>query len=265
MSHNVLGQEVSDDTTGQLADQGTDQFDYAAFAEANIGEGKRYQNAEDALKALAKKTAHQDTFIGTLKLENQGQRSDIEVLKTKLGESKKLDDLMALLVDPSTTPAKGDDSPKHTQEDIQKLIQQALDAQRQHDKDNEVRATYQQNQDKAFKLLAAEGGFGSEANAKRAILQYVGQSSEREKIINELGSIDPEGVVHFLKSQVKLDNPMPGTGGTKLNVGAVAADTGQLTWEKVKLIKKENPELYKSRSFQLKIHQAAAANPNFWK
>jgi hypothetical protein len=256
----VLGRSVSDDTPVG------DELDVDKFVQENIGEGRKYATPEDALKALVKKAAHQDTFIETLKLENQGTQRDVENLQAKLAEAKKLDDLMAALVGTGAAPDGDDDKPPApaNQVDLQKLVKDALNAEKAAEAEQLSRAQRQANQDKAFQLLAATEGFGSEANAKLAIRKYVGEDKARADLLNRMGESQPEAVAAFLKLQLKDDQTLPGTGDTRFNPGSEPVSRKeQLTWSKVKQIKKDNPALYKSRQFQMRIHAAAAANPNF--
>lgn len=107
MSETVLGQALDTPTTGEdrgLASHASDkEFSYEAFVQENVGEGKKYKTAEEALEALAKKAAHADTFIETLKLEKKGVETEKEQLAARLAEATKIDDLMAILTqDPNS-------------------------------------------------------------------------------------------------------------------------------------------------------------------
>ena len=265
----VLGQTLGNDSSS-LGDAG-DDFNFTQYSESNIGEGKRWASADEALAALAKKAVHQDTFIETLKLEKQGVEKEREKLVEQLGSSDKLDELYKVLTE---TPGAAEGVKPVTQEaaavskdDISSTVQELLDARTQAETEKQRLKKLQDNQDKAFSLLsksADEGGFGSVEDAKLAIKMYVGDSDERKHILNELGAHQPEAVAAFLKGQVSLDK----LGGTSESARATgsseATGKGGLTWNEVQRIKKDNPELYKSRKFQVSIHRAAAENPNFW-
>lgn len=264
----VLGQDLADQQ-GELGTKGG-EFDYESYAAENIGEGKRWASADEALAALAKKTVHQDTFIDTLKLEKKAVEMEKQKILDSAGSNDKLDELYNLLTTEGAATAASQSNGEAvtiSKEDIQSTVQELLDARTQAERDAQRQNASQANQDKAFSMLSKsseDGGFGSEAAARQAIRQYVGDSEEKAALLNNLGATQPEAVAAFLKTQVEVAR-LEGDADTAHSSGATASkQTGLLSWADVQRIKKDNPELYKDRRFQMKIHEHAGKNPSFW-
>lgn len=276
MSEQVLGHSLEDsdnDNSGKLASEVNDNISYEAFVQENVGEGKKYGTVEQAIEALAKKAAHADTFIETLKLEKQGVETEKEQLAARLAEAKKIDDLMAVLApDPDASSGNnaqqngndGDDQGQQvTQEQLQGMVRDMLQAEKQAELENQGKQKKAENQNKAWESL--KQAYGSEKGAKDAIKKYVGTDKSKADIINRMGEATPEAVAEFLKLHVKPGEAVSGVGNTDLNVGEdFNPNKGLLTWKKVQEIRKNDPKLYKDRKFQLQIHKAAASNPHFW-
>jgi len=274
LDEKVLGMDLNqDDKSG--ADAKDDKFDADAFLAENVGEGKQYATEREALIAVANRKFDSDVFIKTLQLEVQGERQGKEELEAKLLDAKKIDDLLSAINADVSDPPKDDDDPSKTDsaqvdmDQVKTIVKDMFDAEKVN-ADTAVRVeAIKANQDKAFDLMSkpvSEGGFGSLENAKLAIREFVGTDKERADIVNRMGSHTPEAVAEFLKIQLKGNDKLDGAGGSEFTVeDKVDMNINMLTWAKAKDVKKKDPKLYKSRQFQMQIHAAAAANPNFWK
>jgi len=264
MSEAVLGQDL----TGSK-EAGSDNFNFETFAAENIGEGKKYATTEEAFGALSKKAAHQDTFIETLKLEKEGVEREKGDLENRLKEAKTVDDLLKAVTDPETeTPTGGGNSAQVSKEQITTIVTDLLKAEKEATAVQSQTAVLNANRDKAFESLsksAEEGGFGSEANAKEAILRYVGDDKTKADLINRMGAYQPDSVAGFLKLQLNNSNKMEGLHGSEMSVTEEHNhNKGKLTWAQAQKIRKENPKLYRSREFQMQLHHSADTNENFW-
>lgn len=268
----VLGVDLTDDKSD--ADAKSDKFDADAFLAENVGEGKQYATEREALIAVANRKFDSDVFIKTLQLEVQGERQGKEELAAKLVDAKKIDDLLSA-ISADVDDGKGDDDPSKTDsaqvdmDQVKTIVKDMFDAEKVN-ADTAIKVeAIKANQTKAFDLMSkpvSEGGFGSLENAKLAIRAFVGTDKERADIVNRMGSHTPEAVAEFLKIQLKGNDKLDGAGGSGFNVeDKVDMNANMLTWAKAQDVKKNDPRLYKSSKFQMSIHAAAAANPNFWK
>jgi hypothetical protein len=268
----VLGVNVGEDDNSSSMSGDSNQFDSDAFIAENVGDGKKYATAEEALRELAKGKFHADLHINTLELEMKGEKKAKAELESKLVDSKKIDDLLNALTDEDSTvqPAAqaADGSAQIDLDQVKTIVRDLLVAEKDAENSVVLEQTKSSNRDAAFDLLAkpvSEGGFGSMENAKLAIREYVGQDSEKADIIDRMGSHTPEAVAEFLKIQLKGNDKLDGVGVSGINISENNKVTnGMLTWAKAKQVKKDDPALYKSPKFQMQIHEAAANNPDFW-
>lgn len=233
----VLGENLTDDKPAQEAQTPTE-----AFLSKYVGEGKKYKSEED----LAKAYANAEQFIETLKSEKQTLQQEME---SKLSQAKTVEDIMAALTaqPETTTVTKGDDrQPTISPEQIEKLVESHLTKKQQLD-------VIKANQDKAWTALAE--AFGDKEAAKKAVAEYIGGDKHKQELVNQMGSYTPNDLVKLIapakQAPVSFSEP-----------GEVVPDTvmpaGELSWDQVKQIKKQNPVLFKSREFQKKLHKLAA-------
>jgi len=257
----VLGEHInpssddSQDTNSQnLTDKlDNDDVDYIADL---VGEGKKYTTIEEAAKGLAKKAAHADRFIETLKSENKSKEE-------QLAAAKKVEDILSILKQQDETVVDNsvmDTSTDNTPVDIGEAIKKALAEKEVTDNKQTELNKIKVNQEKAWALLDKE--FGS--NSKKLIADYINSDPGRMKIINQLGSYQPEELVKFIKSQKDSISTLS-TNSTELVISEFDTPGNTLTWGKARKVKKENPTLYRSHKFQNALHQAAANNKNFYK
>lgn len=252
----VLGEDINSNsednqnTNQNLADQANTE-DYLADL---VGEGKKYSSMEEAAKALAKKAAHADTFIETLKTEKR-------TLEEQLSSARKVDDILAALnnTDESQQVINEETVEQKPQQDIKEIVVGLLKEKEDEVKQKQELDKIKINQNKTWELLTKE--FNGIDNAKLAVREYINNDSTKANIINQLGSYQPEELVKFLKSQ-KSDSFNPTVESTKRSVSEFETNIG-LTWSKAKQVKKENPKLYRSHKFQQMLHKAAESDPEF--
>lgn len=259
----VLGQDLSgDQPTGS-----DDKFDGSAFLADNVGDGKKFATVEEAVVELGKSKFHADSFIKTLELEAQGERTEKEKLALQLADSTKIDDLLKAIDKPDGE--KGVVTPAATvdMDQVKSLVGEMLTAEKDKSSSEATAKVVKANQDKAFALLSepvSEGGFGSLDNGKLAIREYCGDDTAKQDIINRMGAATPDAVAAFLKLQLNGNTKIEGIGGTAFNTPEnLDRQVGGLTWSQCMKIKKENPRLYKNHKFVASMHEAAASNPNF--
>lgn len=225
-----------------------------AFIAENVGEGKKYANAEEALLGLAKKAIHADEFIATLKNEKQEVVGKYEELSMR---QKTADEILAQIKG-AEAPKVSDQTPTQdsipTEEKVQSLVQAAL-------REKEVEAE-RVRKDEAVRSALLEAFNNDEAAMSKAMYDYVGDSDERMAALVNLGHQDPEALVRVLKSSndtATFSKPSPGNPGIP-----VAPKTSGLSWSQCMELKKSNPTKYRSIMFQTKMSEAAANNPNFY-
>lgn len=244
-------QNTTQDTTN-VADQAIEEN----YLDSIVGEGKKYKSIEEAAKSLAKKAAHADTFIETLKTEKR-------TLEDQLASAKKVDDILAALKQDTVSTETVIESTVTEQQpqDIREVVSNLLQEKENETKKDKEVAKIKTNQTKTWELLAKE--FDGIDNAKLKVRQYIDNDSTKANIINQLGSYQPEELVKFLKSQ-KSESFNPTTTPTKRSVTEFDDSISLgLTWSKAQKVKKENPRLYNSHKFKQMIHEAASKDPNF--
>lgn len=249
----ILGENInqnSDENTNQdnIADKAAEK-DYLAEL---IGEGKKFSTIEDAAKALAKKAAHADSFIETLKNEKRA-------LEAELTGAKKVEDILDALNINNKSEEKEDsfETNKFSEDNLRKEVQRLLNEEKEVEKKKVELDKIKTNQTKSWELLSSE--FNGIDNAKEIVKTYIGNDTTKANIINQLGSFKPEELVLFLKAY-KNNVPSGSTIGseTKLNISEFEMDSKNkgITWEQAKEIRKKNPKLYRSHKFQKLLHSA---------
>lgn len=227
--------------------------------DALVGEGKKYANVQE----LAKAYMHSQDFIETLIAEKRELEG---VTEETLARQNKIDDVLKLLrgeppADPQETiqsdPDKGDTPMAEDPSNEAPVVdeEQIL---------TKVEARMQQKalRDQSYALLLDACG-GDVDLRKEVVTKYINGNDARKALVDNLAVTDPEGLVRLLQPKPKA-NPDDGALPEGRKVGE-EGDTGKLTWEQAKKIKKENPKLYYSPAFQNRMHQAAASNPDFMK
>lgn len=250
----ILGEDLSGKPATPVAPPSEEQF----IAE-NVGDGKKYKTEAEALRALAKKALHADTFIEQLKEEKRQLEATYGDVATKLSEltakESRTDEILAAIKNQSTAPGTPPTQAGLSQEELNKQLEALLD-QRQ------TAALKKANSEKAWVLLDSQ--YGSREAAKEAVRQFIGTDPALKTTVGILGESNPEKLVEFITASKKKPESFTDPNENARNTDAIPAASG-LTWNKAKEIKKANPKLYWSPKFQAELHKAAATNPNFKK
>lgn len=219
-----------------------------------VGDGKKYKSIDD----LAKAYKNADQFIETLKREKQELESKYSTLST---QSKTVEEILAALqtdeptIRPQepTAPTPVIPTPVVAPEIKPEDIRRALDTMK---KQEEIK----ENQQKAWEGLAKL--FGTEDAAKEVIKGIIQADPLKQNVINELGSLDPEGLVIYMSRFKKQDETFSPDNNSR--VPFPSENATQLTWKKAEEIRKGNKKMYDSAAFQAMLEKAAATNPAFW-
>lgn len=255
----VLGEvvdtvEPTAPNTAPNADQQSEQ-DYLSEW---VGEGKKYASLEEAAKALAKKAVNADTFIEVLKREKADMEAELKKAKTMeqiVAELRRQEDTQPPTERTSNTapPIRDEVLAVLKDYEAQKLQEQA-------DKQRVEQA--KQNQTKFWEALTAKVG-GDREVAKQLVKNYIGSDQSKRETINLIGATDPDALLTMITAKPETVQFLQGLGQSGGGDSKVTgADT--LTWSQAQKLRKEQPELYKSRAFQQKLHLAASKNPNFF-
>ena len=253
----VLGEtvepaELTTPTNTSSADRQSEQ-DYLSEW---VGEGKKYASLEEAAKALAKKAVNADTFIEVLKREKADMEAELRKAKTMeqiVAELRRQEEPTSTNTSVKTPPIRDEVIAVLKDYEAQKLQEQA-------DKQRVEQA--RQNQTKFWDALTAKVG-GDRELAKRLVVNYIGSDQTKRETINMIGATDPDALLVMITSKPETVQFLQGAGGgTVGSSGTTSTDT--LTWSQAQKLRKENPEVYKSRAFQQKLHLAASKNPNFF-
>lgn len=211
-----------------------------------VGDGKKYKTVEE----LAKAYKNADQFIETLKTE---KRTAEEQYHDAISKSKSIEEILAALNETKTTIVE---KPTQTQEpvDVRGEVAKVM-------AERETAAKKKETADTSWSKLAEL--YGDLDKARVAVTEYVGGDPVKAKLIETLGSTNPDEMVKFMSSMKKPIETFTDD-GTPSNAdpnGIPAA----LTWKLAKDIKKNNPRLFNSMKFQKALHSAAASNTDFYK
>ncbi len=254
--------KVDPDKDGQGSHQEPD------YLELLVGDGKKYADGSNLAKGYANLQQHTNT-----------------ILEEKLALQAKLDEMVAtnrtvndVLAAINGNPDDGvDRSDKFNQqhdganqelskEDITAMITGAFN---QRDDDAVVQAEVvkvKANQKTTWEELSKV--YGDKEKAKVAVALYVGNDENKKKLVQNLGSYDPTTLVSMLTTaipangeQVNFGNSDDGGHHPKQELPTPA---GLFTYAQAEVVRKKNPQVYKSRDFQLRFHKSCAEHPNFW-
>lgn len=212
-----------------------------------VGEGKKYKTTEE----LAKAKLHADKHIETILAE---KRELEEKYSSAITASKTVDDLLAALdkkpePKPMQTPSG---SASLSQEEIKSMISNELSSVQQR---NEAERTKQE----VFGKLTST--FGSLDAARSAIAAYAGGNTTKLTALDALLVADFDNAVTLIRT--KADGASFSDSVTSTRRVTSPSSPSGLTWSKCEQVRKENPKLYRSREFQVEMHNASSFNPNF--
>lgn len=211
-----------------------------------VGEGKKYKTVDE----LAKAYKNADQFIETLKTE---KRTVEEQYHDALAKSRSVEEILAALNETKTTIVE---TPTQTQVpvDVRGEVDKVL-------AERETAAKKKATADASWSKLADL--YGDLDKARVAVTEYVGGDPVKAKLIDTLGSTNPDEMVKFMGSMRKPIETFTDDGASS-NTDPNAIPTG-LTWKLAKEIKKANPRLFNSMKFQTALHKAADSNSEFYK
>lgn len=212
-----------------------------------VGEGKKYGTVEDAAKALAKKAVNADTFIETLKTEKRQLEEQYQELQTR---NKSIDEIVQALRQPDP-PKQEPPTPKEPEQDNMSVDQIIAELERR----TQEKTAAQQREDaikKTWEALGSPEVFGDLDKAKTAVASYIGKDPNRKALVDQMAIADPQGLVALLKQNREVVTFSENQTGKATEPGM--SNTGKLTWDAVRKIRKENPKLYNSKAFQQRMH-----------
>jgi hypothetical protein len=209
---------------------------------ALVGETQKYKSAED----LAKAYSNADAFIEQLKEENRKLREANVQAKTidevlerisKTGETKVVD----------TPPAFSEDK-------VAELVERTLTGR-------EVAKVQETNLLQADKLMKEK--FGDKAGE---VFKSKAATPELAKVYMELAARSPQDFVSLFASSVapstSMDMGSMNTASVPTSMGDRTAIEGTKEW--ATKIRKENPSLYWSQEFQVKMQKTVLNNPSLY-
>jgi hypothetical protein len=210
------------------------------YFEKIVGEGKTYSDPNK----LAKSKLDADRKI-------EEQKAEIVRLQEVAQKAKTTDEILQALQQKETPAETNEQVPASlTPDDLEKWYQER---EQKAQEDARIAAEVQsikRNQDKAWELLSSEEAFGSKEAAKRAMAQYMGDDETKVEIINQMGGRDPEALVTFLKAAVPKEKVNFSSDDGTVTPPNDYSKLGDLTWDKVKAMEKDNPKLRNDRKFQ---------------
>jgi hypothetical protein len=210
-----------------------------------VGDGKKYKTVEE----LAKAYKNADQFIETLKTEKR----DVEAqYHETLAKSRSVEEILAALNESKTT------------------IVEVPQTQAPVDVHGEVVKVLAERETAAKKKATADTTWGKLADlygdldkARVAVTEYVSGDPIKAKLVETLGSTNPDEMVKFMSSMRKpIETFTDDGGGSKADPNGIPS---ALTWKLAKDIKKSNPRLFNSMKFQSALHKAAETNSEFYK
>lgn len=221
-----------------------------------VGEGKKFKTAED----LAKGKLEADTFIEHMKQEQAQLREHLEAERVKFQSlEEKLDGLLkAQTQAPASTPASQQPTGSVETPDIAKLIKDELSAQ-------SAASTAEANLKRSNQSVVDHFG-GDMAKAKQAVQEKAQALGVTVDYLQEQAKTAPEMFLSVMGVKSKPSNPvMPNINSTVKDVPQNVTGPQPGTKAYFDHIRRTDPNLYFSASFQQEVYKAAAANPNDWR
>ena len=209
-----------------------------------VGEGKKYNSAED----LAKAYHHSSLHIEELKSDLDEFKGGKELLNEVLHEIRSSsNEEVVETAAPQYAPVENQN---HT-EDVAKIVDDKLNA-----RDEE--AKYKNNVTTSMNALTKL--YGSESKVKVAVTQAINGDSAIKDTIDNLSRQSPDAMVKFITGLVPVqDSPVPNTPGVGTGDFVAPSLDGTLTWSQCRDVKKKDPQLYNSAAFRKQIEVAADA------
>lgn len=219
----------------------TETKEQGLFA-ALVGETQKYKSAED----LAKAYSNADAFIEQLKEENRK-------LREANVQAKTIDEVLERISKTSETKVT-DTPPAFSEDKVAELVERTLTGR-------EVAKSHEANLLQADKLMKEK--FGEKA---AEVFKTKAATPELAKVYMELAARSPQDFVALFASNVAPSATMD-TGS--MNTASIPTSSGDRvnvegTKEWASKIRKENPSLYWSQDFQIKMQKAVLNNPSLY-
>lgn len=235
----IFGGEGKDKPEATTPAETKEQGLFAAL----VGETQKYKSAED----LAKAYTNADEFINQLKEENRKLREQATSAKT-------IDEVLERIN--KTSEKKPEDTPVNglTEEAVASLVEKTLTGR--------ALATERENN-----LLHADKLMKEKFGSKAAdVFKAKASTPDLQKVYMELASKSPSDFVALFATSVAPTTPLDSSSVTTIvadaGTGNRAAVEGTKEW--ATKIRKEQPDLYWSSSFQAKLQQTVLKNPSLY-
>ena len=248
----ILGEEINAGETTPT-ESTDDNKSTDGYLQSLVGEGKKYSDVEQ----LAKAYANADPYITEL-------RGKVEELEAAVAKSKTVEDIISKL-------KPGDEgvtqetvaTPQEKPTDLDAWYEEKKRAEQIESEKKEEADRIRETQNKSWSTLAESMCDGDLEKAKQLVGKVVGDDSNLINVVNQLGSYSPDKFVGFIKSQLPEEEAVTFIDDVDKIISAVQTSQG-LTWSACKKVKQDNPRLYRSQSFQMKMQEAETANANFF-
>jgi hypothetical protein len=215
--------------------------DAEEFLNNLVGEGKKYNSAND----LAKAYHHINIHVDELKSDLDQYKGGKELL------NEVLDEIRNSNTEESTSISAPPQAPVETRpqtEDVAKLVSDEFSRK-------EKEAVEKRNVQDSFEKLTKI--YGSESQAKAAVAKTISGDSHIKDTIDNLSLTSPDAMVKFITGITPAGTTVEGnTPGVNASTGAPIAPTG-LTWEQCRQIRKDDPRKYASPEFRQAMEAAA--------
>ena len=207
-----------------------------------VGEGRKYKDSN----ALAKAYHHVNMHVDELKSDLDEYKGGKELLTEVLDEIRN-----------SNTDEREDTptlqqvpvEPQIQTEDVAKIVDAEMSKR-------ESITSMKNNVDMSMDKLRSV--YGSDSSVKVAVTQAINGDDNVKRVIDDLSRTSPDSMVKLITGIVPVDNtPQSNTPGVDSSTVVPVAFDGELTWNKCREIRKENPRLYKSQEFRTQIEDAA--------
>ena len=229
----------------------------ASYLKTLVGEGKKYNTAEEMARAYH----NADLHIEELKNDNAELRTNEGLLQEVLNELRDSPNTTGTENEqPPAIPAVGNENSNNVQvgaEDIANIVDKRMS-------EREAGDLAKANTQKTLKLLTEK--YGSNTAALTAINTIINNDGGMKASLDALGASNPEAAVTFVTNTVPVSANISGTSmpgiGQSGSADAIVASSGGLTWSECRRLRKEDPKKYASPEFRAEIEAAVAKEAN---
>ena len=206
-----------------------------------VGEGKKYNSAND----LAKAYHHINIHVDELKSDLDQYKGGKELLNEVLDEIRNSNTEESI---PISAPPQAPVETRPQTEDVAKLVSDEFSRK-------EREAVEKRNVQNSFEQLTKI--YGSESQAKAAVAKTISGDNNIKGVIDNLSLTSPDAMVKFITGITPAGTAVEGnTPGVNASTGAPISSVG-LTWEQCRQIRKDDPRKYASPEFRQAMEAAA--------